>query len=185
MAGSKPASVDLTGKEEGNLWACKPSASSNDGLFAHVVHRHQAQSSTLRGRTIRFTRVLFHETGDRLAAVDHLGTVFLIALTRNRFKALVQLGSPCTALAFACPDKAQLCVAVATGYIHLLYWPQGTVSTSLRGHTASVQHISVSADGRFLLSTSSAESILWDAKAGQRLRTLSEAQNVGVQQVKI
>ena len=183
MAKSKPATVDLTGKEDGNLWSCKPSASTNDGLFAHIVNRHPVASSTLQGRTIRFTRVLFYGSGDRLAAIDHLGTVFLISLRQNRFSSLVHLGSPCTALCFICTEQPQLCVALANGYIHLLEWPQGNIATSLRGHTASVQHISVNCDGRYILTTSSAESILWDAKTHQRMRTLTDIQNVGVQQV--
>ncbi|XP_065177540.1 TBC1 domain family member 31-like [Sycon ciliatum] len=182
MSKRKPAVLDLTGKSDGNLWTCKPSASAEDGLLAHIMHRHATTSSTLHGRAIRFNRVAFCHTSNKLAAADQLGNVFLITLRHNRFSLLRRLGVACTALEFATVSSCELYVALSDGAVHCLNWKSGELVATLRGHSSSVRYISSHTDGRFFMTTSSAEAILWDAKTHQRLRTLNGAQGVGVQQ---
>ena len=177
----KAALVDLTARRSGNLWQYKPTASAKDGLLVHVLHRHSSTSNTLHGRSIRFTRVAFNEVGDRLVAADQQGNVFIICLDRNRFTLLRRLGSPCTALSFVAMGRTDLLVALADVTTRCINSDTGEQLASLRGHSASVRHISVHVAGRYVLSTSSSEAILWETKTYQKLRTLTGAQDIGVQ----
>ena len=53
----------------------------------------------------------------------------------------------------------------------------------MRGHASAIHQISVHGSGRYALSSSHDNSILWDLDTFTRKRTLNGAQIVGVQEV--
>lgn len=173
--------LDLCGKESGIIWHRKPVPQAPDALLSSVIHRQP--SSTLYGRIVRLLRATFDSTGQRFAAGDQQGHVYVFDLARNRFSLVQRAGTPCTALAFNMKRKTELIIALADYSVRCVDIETREVLGVMTGHDASVRHVSVHVSGIYALTTATDCSILWDLNTFRKRRTLNGAQDVGVQKV--
>ncbi|CAJ0938313.1 unnamed protein product [Ranitomeya imitator] len=171
--------TDLGSKETGKIWHRKPTPATNDGIIVNVVHGAAGPQS----KTMRFLQVAFDSSGDRFLAGDHLGSIYVFNLNRNRFDLVQRTLQACTALAFNLHRKSEFLVALADYSVKCFDADNKELVSWMRGHDSTVTSISIHGSGRHAVTTSSETAQLWDLDTFQRKRKLNVRQSVGIQKV--
>ncbi|CAN9514084.1 unnamed protein product [Ophioblennius macclurei] len=167
--------TDIGNKEEGKVWHRKPAAGKS--VLATVVRTAQ------QSKTVRFLQVAFDTTGDSFLAGDHHGNIYVIDITRNRFRLVQRTGQACTAVAFSLRRTTEFLVALVDYTIKCFDKDTKQLVSWMRGHEGAVSSISVHSSGRYAITTSSDTAQLWDLDTFQRKRKLNIKQSVGIQKV--
>ncbi|KAM4735303.1 TBC1 domain family member 31 isoform 2-T2 [Anableps anableps] len=167
--------MDVGNKEEGKVWHRKPIP----GKCVLVTVVRTAQQS----KTVRFLHVAFDTIGDSFLAGDHHGNIYLLDISRNRFRLVQKTGQACTALAFSLRRTTEFLVALADYTIKCFDKDTKQLVSWMRGHEGAVSSISVHSSGRYAITTSSDTAQLWDLDTFQRKRKLNIRQSVGIQKV--
>uniref|UniRef100_A0A8K9Y2L5 TBC1 domain family member 31 n=1 Tax=Oncorhynchus mykiss TaxID=8022 RepID=A0A8K9Y2L5_ONCMY len=170
--------TDIGNKEEGKVWHRKPTP-SNTGIMVTVIRSAAAYQS----KTVRFLHVTFDTTGDSFLAGDHHGNIYVLDITRNRFRLVQKTGQACTALAFNLRRTTEFLVALADYSIKCFDKDTKQLVSWMRGHEGAVSSVSVHGSGRYAISTSADTAQLWDLDTFQRKRKLNVRQSVGIQRV--
>ncbi|XP_038833252.1 TBC1 domain family member 31-like [Salvelinus namaycush] len=170
--------TDIGNKEEGKVWHRKPTP-SNTGVMVTVIRSAAAYQS----KTVRFLHVTFDTTGDSFLAGDHHGNIYVLDITRNRFRLVQKTGQACTALAFNLRRTTEFLVALADYSIKCFDKDTKQLVSWMRGHEGAVSSVSVHGSGRYAISTSADTAQLWDLDTFQRKRKLNVRQSVGIQRV--
>ncbi|KAL6489427.1 hypothetical protein MHYP_G00031680 [Metynnis hypsauchen] len=170
--------TDIGSKEDGKLWHRKPVA-SNNGVLVTVIR----SASAYQSKTVRFLQVAFDTTGESFLAGDHHGNIYVIDISRNRFKLVQKTGQACTALAFNLRRTTEYLVALSDYSIKCFDQDTKQLVSWMRGHEGAVSSLSVHSSGRYAISTSSDTAQLWDLDTFQRKRKLNVRQSVGIQKV--
>ncbi|CDQ99312.1 unnamed protein product [Oncorhynchus mykiss] len=170
--------TDIGNKEEGKVWHRKPTP-SNTGVMVTVIRSAAAYQS----KTVRFLHVTFDTTGDSFLAGDHHGNIYVLDITRNRFRLVQKTGQACTALAFNLRRTTEFLVALADYSIKCFDKDTKQLVSWMRGHEGAVSSMSVHGSGRYAISTSADTAQLWDLDTFQRKRKLNVRQSVGIQRV--
>ncbi|XP_044149304.1 TBC1 domain family member 31 [Bufo gargarizans] len=171
--------TDLGSKETGKIWHRKPTPSANDGIIVNVLHG----AGGSQAKTMRFLQVAFDSSGDCFLAGDHLGSIYLFNLNRNRFDLVQRTQQACTALAFNLHRKSEFLVALADYSVKCFDTDNKELVSWMRGHDSTITSISVHGSGRYGVTTSSETAQLWDLDTFQRKRKLNVLQSVGIQKV--
>nr|CAD7441920.1 unnamed protein product [Timema bartmani] len=157
-----------------------PKLSRKDGLIIQIHHTTPAGNGETH--RVRFVHVAFNETGEQLAAADHRGNIFIIDLNSNKFWLLPNLGI-CTAIAFSPHKSAELLVGTADRALNFINTETGDIMGSLVGHTLPAKQVSFSCRGRYCLTASSEEAIIWDLESFTQAHKLTMRTNVAIKQV--
>ncbi|XRB19907.1 TBC1 domain family member 31 [Pseudoscourfieldia marina] len=130
-------------------------------------------NAALQGnRPATFTSVAFAEDGATLATVDNRGRVYATHVRQNRYALLANVHHAGTAMTFGrAATKSSVFVAFADRTVRVFDTTSSATAT-LAGHRCAVTALSVSPDGRLLVSQSNDSLILWDARTLARLRVL-------------
>uniref|UniRef100_A0A4W5KA77 TBC1 domain family member 31 n=1 Tax=Hucho hucho TaxID=62062 RepID=A0A4W5KA77_9TELE len=156
--------TDIGNKEEGKVV-------SKDNVTAY------------QSKTVRFLHVTFDTTGDSFLAGDHHGNIYVLDITRNRFRLVQKTGQACTALAFNLRRTTEFLVALADYSIKCFDKDTKQLVSWMRGHEGAVSSVSVHGSGRYAITTSADTAQLWDLDTFQRKRKLNVRQSVGIQRV--
>lgn len=171
--------TDLGSKETGKIWHRKPTPAPSDGIIVNLVHGAVGSQE----KTMRFLQVAFDGSGDCFLAGDHLGSIYLFNLNRNRFDLVQRTQQACTALAFNLHRKSEFLVALADYSVKCFDTDNKELVSWMRGHDSSITSISVHGSGSYAVTTSSETAQLWDLDTFQRKRKLNVRQSVGIQKV--
>nr|CAD7432689.1 unnamed protein product [Timema monikensis] len=131
---------------------------------------------------VRFVHVAFNEIGEQLAAADHRGNIFIIDLNSNKFWLLPNLGI-CTVIAFSPHKSATLLLGTVDRALNFINTETGDIMGSLVGHTLPAKQVSFSCRGRYCLTVSSEEAIIWDSETLTQAHKLTMHTNVAIKQV--
>ena len=74
--------VDLFGRNEGNIWV-RSAVIQKDGLVIRACNTEKG--ATVSGRRLSFTKVAFSPDNDVLFTSDYLGNVYRFDLEKNRY----------------------------------------------------------------------------------------------------
>ena len=78
----KMETVDLFGRNEGNIWV-RSAVIQKDGLVIRACNTEKG--ATVSGRRLSFTKVAFSPANDVLFTSDYLGNVYRFDLEKNRY----------------------------------------------------------------------------------------------------
>ncbi|XP_056378692.1 TBC1 domain family member 31 [Hyla sarda] len=171
--------TDLGSKESGKIWHRKPTPGTTDGIIVNIVHG----TAGSQAKMMRFLQVAFDGPGDCFLAGDHLGSVYLFNMNRNRFDHVQRTHQACTALAFNLHRKSEFLVALADYSVKCFDTDNKELVSWMRGHDSTITSISIHGSGRYAVTTSSETAQLWDLDTFQRKRKLNVRQSVGIQKV--
>ncbi|XP_073446398.1 TBC1 domain family member 31 [Dendrobates tinctorius] len=171
--------TDLGSRETGKIWHRKPTPATKDGIIVNLVHGAAGPQS----KTMHFLQVAFDSSGDRFLAGDHLGSIYVFNLNRNRFDLVQRTLQACTALAFNLLRKSEFLVALADYSVKCFDADNKDLVSWMRGHDSTVTSISIHGSGRYAVTTSSETAQLWDLDTFQRKRKLNVRQSIGIQKV--
>ncbi|KAM4579996.1 TBC1 domain family member 31 [Odontesthes bonariensis] len=167
--------TDIGNKEEGKVWHRKPTPGRS--VLVTVIRTAQ------QAKTVRFLHVAFDTTGDSFLAGDHHGNIYVLDISRNRFRLVQKTGQACTAVAFSLRRTTEFLVALADYTIKCFDKDTKQLVSWMRGHEGAVSFISTHSSGRYAITTSSDTAQLWDLDTFQRKRKLNIRQSVGIQRV--
>ncbi|XP_063225210.1 TBC1 domain family member 31 [Bacillus rossius redtenbacheri] len=170
--------MNSTLKPEKQVFQLKKSR--KDGLVLQVHHSIPGRGGDVQ--RVRFTSAVFDEKGERLAAVDHRGNVFIIDLVACKVWLVPSLGI-CTVVAYSPFTSNTLVMGTTDCCLNFVNTETGSVTQSLKGHTLPVKQISFSSQRHFCLSVSEEEAIVWDVVAGCAAHRLATRSDVLVKQV--
>ena len=111
--------LDVGGKEGGNLWNRTIVSDKSDGCFLTIGHTRPSVAGGSKTH-IRFLHVAADLSGDRIFAGDHHGNYFLFDIDKNHFTLLFSIGVSCTAVAWNNFRYNEVLVALSNYEIRLV-----------------------------------------------------------------
>ena len=152
----------------GRLWIKAPQPAA-DGTI--ICARHISDEADLDAlRAERFCHVAFAPSGDRFAAVDIRGAVFIFHLRANRFSLVHWAGKDVSAICFRPGRDHDLILALASRTLRVISTDTGDVKADLKAHRSIVTCVDPHPSGRYLVSCAGDGAILWDLKTYRRMR---------------
>lgn len=173
--------LDVGVKKDGSLWSRKIFNTIN-GCFLTISHTLQAGLSGTKSH-VRFLNIAADITGDRILGVDHHGNVFLFDIEKNKLSLVVNVGTSASAIEWNNYRYNEFIVALTNNELRCYNALTKDLVSVMKGHSSGVHSISVHGSGRYALSSSFSNTILWDLNTFTKRRTLNGAQEVGVQNV--
>ena len=174
--------IDVGGKKDGNLWNRKIISNNIDGCFLCITHTFQSGLSGSRNH-VRFLHVAADVSGDRIIGADHQGNIFLFDIEKNRFAEVLRIGISATSIGWNNYRYNEVLIALSNYELRCYNVVTKELVALMKGHTSAVHSISIHGSGRYALSSSFDNTILWDLNTFTKRRTLNGAQEVGVQEV--
>ncbi|XP_029637694.1 TBC1 domain family member 31-like [Octopus sinensis] len=175
--------LDVCRKCDGRIWHRKPSPSNQDGIIVQVCHSVLDCSVTYPSRTIRFLYASFDRTGEQFIAADHHGNIFAFNLNTNWFTLVKKAKIPPTALAYTLKKKSEFLVAMANYSLHCYDTETKELVAEMKGHQTAINNISVHASGKFAITVSVDDALLWNLEKFQQLKKLSINENICITEV--
>ena len=125
-----------------------------------------------------FPHLVYSHSGDRFAAVDARGAVYVFHLRANRYSLVHSAGQEVTAVAFS-PRENNLVLGLADHSIRIISSDSGTVVATLKSHRQAVSSICPHPMGRYLVTCSLDACVLWDLKTNKRLQNVGSSGRIG------
>lgn len=175
--------LDVYRKNEGRIWIRKPTPSIDDGIIVRVSHKVLESSTSFPSRNIRFLHAAFDRIGERFIAGDHQGNIFTFNISRNWMTLVKKTKVPPTAIAYTLRKKSEFLVALADYSLCCYDTETKDVVAEMKGHQTAINRISVHTSGRYGLTSSIDEAILWDLEKFERLKKLNINENIDITEV--
>ncbi|CAE1172894.1 TBC1 domain family member 31 [Acanthosepion pharaonis] len=175
--------LDVFRKEEGRIWTRKPCPSIDDGIIVRVSHKVLETSTSFPSRNIRFLHAAFDRVGERFIAGDHQGNIYTFNLSRNWMTLVKKTKIPLTAIAYTLRKKSEFLVALADYSLRCYDTETKEIVAEMKGHQTAINRISVHMSGRYGITTSIDDAILWDLEKFERLKKLNINENIDITEV--
>lgn len=183
VVGPKMQYLDVFRKEEGRIWTRKPCPSIDDGIIVRVSHKVLESSTSFPSRNIRFLHAAFDRIGERFIAGDHQGNIYTFNLSRNWMTLVKKTKIPLTAIAYTLRKKSEFLVALADYSLRCYDTETKDIVAEMKGHQTAINCISVHMNGRYGITTSVDDAILWDLEKFERLKKLNINENIDITEV--
>jgi WD40 repeat protein len=173
--------VDICGGNNGTIWGKKPKPQKIDGFLISISNSNVGLAG--QSRHIPFTKIAFSNRGTWFIATDHFGVMYCFDIRKNKYWVVNRLGLACTAVLCSHTHPSQLFVATTDHTVRHVNIYSRQLITSYGPHVASIQSLSLSQTGEYLLVVTAYDSVLWCVNTGKKVRTLCGGENVGIQDV--
>ncbi|RZF45858.1 hypothetical protein LSTR_LSTR010814 [Laodelphax striatellus] len=154
--------------------------SRKDGLLLQIHHTIAARNK--KSRTFKFDEATFDDTGEQLAAIDHVGNIVVIDFSCLRFWMLPSK-LKCSVMKFSSYKKNELLLGRPGGNVALVDTGSGVLSSNLIGHKEPVSHITFATGEPCCLTVSKSEAIIWNLPSNSKLHRLALHSDVSYRQI--